>query len=73
MTTQERNQMLAGLLEQGIIDEQWLLAPCKIPCSKPLQPRIALLWHWLAVGVFVIVAALTLALVAYVAVNGGEL
>ena len=73
MTQVQIDQMLNGLLEDGIIDESWLLAPCKIPCSKPVQPRIALLWHWLAVGVFVIVAALTLALVAYVAVNGGEL
>ena len=73
MTTEQRNQMLASLLEQGVIDEQWLLAPCKIPCSKPLQPRIALLWHWLTVATFIAVAALTLALVAYVAINGGEL
>ena len=73
MTTEQRNQMLASLLEQGIIDEQWLLAPCKIPCSKPLQPRIALLWHWLTVATFIVAMALTLALVAYVAINGGEL
>ena len=73
MTTEQRSQMLASLLEQGVIDEQWLLAPCKIPCSKPLQPRIALLWHWLTVATFIAVAALTLALVAYVAINGGEL
>ena len=73
MTTQERNQMLAGLLEQGVIDEQWLLAPCKIACSKPLQPRIALLWHWLTVATFVTIAVLTVALIAYVALNRGEL
>ena len=73
MTTQERNQMLAGLLEQGVIDESWLLAPCKIPCSKPYKARIAIILHWLAVAVFVLVAALTVALVAYVAINTGEL
>ena len=73
MTTQEIDTMLAGLLEQGVIDESWLLAPCKIPCSKPYKARIALLWHWLTVATFIAVAALTLALVAYVAINGGEL
>ena len=73
MTQQQIDVMLAGLLEQGVIDEQWLLAPCKIANPKPLQPRIALILHWLAVAVFVLVAALTVALVAYVAINTGEL
>ena len=73
MTQVQIDQMLASLLEQGVIDEKWLLAPCKIAYSKPVQPRMALLWQWLAVAVFVLVAALTVALVAYVAINTGEL
>lgn len=73
MTQQQIDAIVTGLLEQGVIDQNWLENPCKIPCSKPLQPRMALLWHWLTVATFIAVAALTLALVAYVAINGGEL
>ena len=73
MTQQQIDVMLAGLLEQGVIDEQWLLAPCKIANPSDIQPHSARWLHWLTVATFITIAALTVALVAYVAINTGEL
>ena len=73
MTTQERNQMLAGLLEQGVIDEQWLEHPCKIAHSSPNKPRTAVWVQWLTVAGFIAIAVIALALVLFVAMNSGEL
>ena len=70
MTIQERNQMLAGLLEQGVIDQAWLEHPCKIAHSSHVQPRTALWVQWLYVAGFIAIAAITLALVVFVASKG---
>ena len=70
MTTQERNQMLAGLLEQGIIDQAWLEHPCKIAHPTDVQPRTAVVMQWLAVAGFIAIAVITLALVVFVASRG---
>ena len=73
MTTTQRNLILAGLLEDGIIDEDWLAAPCKIPHTNDVQPQQRALWEWLTVATFITIAALTMALIAFVALNRGEL
>ena len=73
MTQQQIDAIVTGLLEQGVIDESWLLAPCKIAHSDEIQPYTARWVHWLTVATFITIAALTVALVAYVAVNSGEL
>jgi len=70
MTTQERNQMLAGLLDDGIIDQAWLANPCKIAHTSPNKPRTAVVMHWLMVAGFIAIAVITLALVVFVAAKG---
>ena len=73
MTQAQIDAIVTGLLEQGVIDQNWLSHPCKIAHPDEIQPHTAVWLHWLAVATFIAVAALTVALVAYVAVNSGEL
>ena len=73
MTQQQIDAIVTGLLEQGVIDESWLLAPCKIAHSDEIQPHTAVWLHWLAVATFITIAALTVGLVVFVAMNSGEL
>ena len=73
MTTTQRNLILAGLLEDGVIDENWLSNPCKIAHTSPNKPRTAVVMQWLAVAGFIAIAALTVGLVVFVAMNSGEL
>lgn len=70
MTTTQRNLILAGLLEDGVIDESWLSNPCKIAHTSPNKPHTAVWVHWLYVAGFIAVAAITLALVVLVAAKG---
>ena len=71
MTQVQIDVMLAGLLEQGVIDESWLLAPCKIAHPDDIQPHTARWLHWMAVAMFVAIAALTVGLVVFV--SGGAM
>ena len=73
MTQQQIDVMLAGLLEDGVIDQEWLEHPCKIAHTSPNKPHSAVWVQWLAVAGFIAIAVITLALVVFVAMNGGEL
>ena len=73
MTQVQIDVMLAGLLEQGVIDQDWLENPCKIAHPSDIQPHTAVWVHWLYVATFITIAALTVGLVVFVAMNSGEL
>ena len=71
MTTQEIDTMLAGLLEQGVIDQNWLENPSKIAHPTDVQPHTARWLHWLTLIAFVAIAIVTVGLVVFV--SGGAM